>query len=54
MIHAGITVSGKKLILAVPHLHIVGTEVSKEGWHLSHGIVSKIENWPDLELALDV
>ena len=54
MIHAGITTSGKKLVLAVPHLHIVSTEVSKEGWHLSHGIVLKIENWSDLELASDV
>lgn len=54
MIYAGITASGKKLILAVPRLHIVGTEVSKEGWHLSHGIVSKVENWPDLESASDV
>jgi hypothetical protein len=50
MIYAGITVSGNKLILTVPRLHIVGTEVSKDGWHLSHGIV----NWPNLESVTDV
>ena len=54
MIHAGITASGKKLILAVPRLHIVGTEVSREGWHLSHGLATKIKNWPTLESVTDV
>jgi hypothetical protein len=54
MIYAGIMASGNKLILAVPCLHIVGTEVSKDGWHLSHGIISKILNWPDLESVSDV
>jgi hypothetical protein len=54
MIYAGIMASGNKLILAVPCLHIVGTEVSKDGWHLSHGIISKILNWPDLESVSDI
>jgi hypothetical protein len=54
MIYAGITASGNKLILAVPCLHIVGTKVSKDGWHLSHGIISNILNWPDLESFSDV
>jgi hypothetical protein len=54
MIYAGITASVNKLVLAVPHLHIVGTEVSNDGWHLSHGIASKILNWPDLESISDV
>jgi hypothetical protein len=44
---AGITVSGKKFILATPKLGIVGTTVSKEGWHLSHGLASKILKWPE-------
>ena len=54
MICAGIMALGNKLILAIPQLHIVGTEVSKEGWHLSHGVISKILNWPDLESVTDV
>jgi len=43
-IAAGITASGKKLVLATPRLHIVGTIVSKDGWHLEHGLVTKILN----------
>jgi len=40
-IEAGITTSGKKLVLATPHLHIVGSIILKEGWHLKHGLVTK-------------
>jgi hypothetical protein len=54
MIYTGITASGNKLILAVPQLHIMGTEVSKDGWHLTHGIITKIINWPELESVTDV
>jgi hypothetical protein len=54
MIYAGITASGNKLILAVPRLHIMGTEVLKDGWHLAHGIITKITNWPDLQSVSDV
>ena len=39
-IQAGITALGKKLVLATPHLHIIRTIVSKEGWHLKHGLVT--------------
>jgi len=39
-IEAGITTSGNKLVLTMPRLHIVGTIISKEGWHLKHGLVS--------------
>lgn len=46
-IMAGITVSGPKFILATPRLGIVGSVVSKEGWHLSHGLVNKILKWPE-------
>ena len=53
-IEAGITTSGKKLLLATPHLHIVGTIVSKEGWHLEHGLVTKILNWGPLTSITDV
>ena len=42
---AGITASGHKLIAATPKLHIVGTTVSMEGWHLDHGVVSKVLKW---------
>ena len=53
-IQAGITASGKKLVLATPRLHIVGTIVSKEGWHLEHGLVTKILNWGPLTSVTDV
>lgn len=51
---AGITVSGRKLILATPKLHIVGTIVSHEGWHLEHGLVTKVINWGELTSVSDV
>ena len=46
-ITAGITASGWKTILATPKLGVVGTIVSKDGWHLAHGLVTKILNWPE-------
>lgn len=53
-IKAGITASGKKLILATPKLNIVGTIVSIDGWHLDHGIATKITNWPIPTSVTDV
>jgi hypothetical protein len=53
-IESGITASGKKLVLATPRLHIVGTIVSKDGWHLEHGLVTKILNWGPLTSVTDV
>lgn len=53
-IEAGITVSGKKLVLATPMLTIVGTVVSKDGWHLERGLVSRIVKWPVPEDVTDV
>ena len=44
-IGAGVTASGTKLILATPMVHIVGSVVSMQGWHLEHGIVNKILKW---------
>ncbi|RDB30714.1 hypothetical protein Hypma_006005 [Hypsizygus marmoreus] len=45
-IAARITAFRKKLVLATPRLHIVSTIVLHEGWHIEHGLVSKIINWP--------
>jgi hypothetical protein len=53
-ITAGITVSGWKFVLATPKLNIVGTMVSKEGWHLGHSLVNKILNWPEPTCVTDV
>jgi len=53
-IQAGITASGSKMVLATPCLHIVGTIISKEGWHLEHGLVMKILNWGPLMSVTDV
>jgi len=46
--------SGKKLVLVTPHLHIIRTIISKEGWHLEHGLVSKILKWGPLTSITDV
>ena len=51
---AGITASGSKLVLTTPKLHIVGTVVSKDGWHFEHGLVTKIINWPYCESVSEV
>ncbi|GLB41124.1 putative transposition, RNA-mediated [Lyophyllum shimeji] len=53
-ITAGITASGKKMVLATPKLNIVGTIVSHEGWHLEHGLASKIVKWPRPTSVTDV
>jgi len=53
-IEAGITASRKKLVLATPCLHIVGTIILREGWHLEHGLVTKILNWGLLTSVTDV
>ena len=53
-IQAGITASGSKMVLATPCLHIVGTIISKEGWHLEHGLVTKIMNLGPLMSITDV
>ena len=45
MVAAGITASGWKLIIATPELEIVGSVVSRHGWHLKHGLVTKVLNW---------
>ncbi|KAI0323292.1 hypothetical protein GY45DRAFT_1227505, partial [Cubamyces sp. BRFM 1775] len=42
---AGLTASGTKLVLAAPSVQIVGSVVSHDGWHLSHGIISKVLKW---------
>jgi hypothetical protein len=43
---AGITASGRKLILATPMLEVIGSVVSADSWHLAQGLVSKIVKWP--------
>ena len=53
-ITTGITVSGWKFILATLKLGIIGTTVSKEGWHLSHGLVNKILKLPEPVNVTDV
>lgn len=46
LIVAGFTASGTKLVLATPRVTIVGSSVSAKGWHLEHGMATKILNWP--------
>ena len=45
-IEAGMTACGPKTVLATPELKIVGTRVSRAGWHLDHGLITKITKWP--------
>jgi hypothetical protein len=54
LITAGVTASGWKIVLATPRLKVVGTVVSGEGWHLEHGLVTKILNWPAPQNLTDV
>ncbi|KAJ8454791.1 hypothetical protein ONZ51_g12825 [Trametes cubensis] len=51
---AGLTASGTKLVLAAPQVQIVGSVVSHEGWHLVHGIVSKVLKWKYPESLTEV
>lgn len=53
-IMAGMTASGTKTVLAAPQLKIVGTIVSLQGWHLDHGLITKIQNWPPCRNVSDV
>jgi len=53
-IQAGIMASGKELVLATLRLHIIRMIVLKEGWHLEHGLVTKILNWGPLSSVTDV
>lgn len=48
------TASGTKLILATPKVQIVGSVVSLDGWHLAHGIISKVLKWPTPESVTEV
>ncbi|KAF8304852.1 hypothetical protein DL93DRAFT_2028605, partial [Clavulina sp. PMI_390] len=43
---SGATASGKKLVLAVEEVNIVGHTCSIEGIRPHHGIVTKVMNWP--------
>ncbi|KZT05479.1 uncharacterized protein LAESUDRAFT_636756, partial [Laetiporus sulphureus 93-53] len=52
--NTGITASGTKLVLATPKLRIVGSIISIEGWHVDHGLVNKIANWPYCESIPEV
>lgn len=51
---AGFTASGAKLIPAAPKVEIVGTVVSLDGLHLSHGIANKVLKWPVPRSVTDV
>ncbi|KAF8297804.1 hypothetical protein DL93DRAFT_2068164 [Clavulina sp. PMI_390] len=43
---AGATASGKKLVLAVSKVDIVGHTCSLDGIKPHHGLVTKVLNWP--------
>ena len=43
---SGATVLGTKMVLATPHLAMLGAIVLIEGMHVSHEITAKLKNWP--------
>ena len=50
----GIMALGWKFILVTLKLGIVGTTVSREGWHLSHGLTNKVLKWPEPVCMTDI
>lgn len=52
--HAGLTASGKKLVLATNELEICGTVVTKHGRRMASDKINKIVRWPPLRNAKDV
>ena len=44
---AGLTASGKKLVVIAPALEIIGTVVSREGRRITKDKLNKIGNWPN-------
>ena len=51
---AGVTVSGFKLVPYTELVHLVGCDVSQDGWHLHHGVISKVLKWPYPANVLEV
>ncbi len=41
-----VTISGSKMVLATPHLQLLGTEVALDGAHISHEVTAKLAKWP--------
>ncbi|KAJ3911327.1 hypothetical protein F5877DRAFT_21094, partial [Lentinula edodes] len=52
--HAGVTVSAKKLKVAVPELKIVGMVCTYEGQLPDNSKVVKIQSWPACESITEV
>ena len=51
---SGAMVSGSKLILATPHLQLLGAEVSWEGAHVLHETTVKLAKWPHCKNPMEV
>ncbi len=43
---SGAMVSGTKIVLARPHLAMLGAIVSIDGMHVSYEITAKLKKWP--------
>ena len=43
---SGATISGSKMVLATPHLQLLGTEVTLDRAHVSHEVTAKLAKWP--------
>ena len=46
ILKSGATVSGTKIVLATPHLQLLGAEVLLDGAHVSHKVTAKLAKWP--------
>ena len=51
---SGVTISGKKFVLATPELQLVGRNVSIIGQTISHGTLSKILKWESCQSVSEV
>src|SRR5260221_6166963 len=41
-----VTISGSKMVLATPHLQLLGAKVALDRAHISHEVTAKLAKWP--------
>ncbi len=46
VLESGVTISGLKMVLAMPRLQLLGAEVAIDGAHVSHEVTVKLARWP--------
>ncbi len=51
---SGVTISGSKMVLATPHLQLLGAEVALDSAHISHEVTAKLAKWPTCQNPTEV